>query len=70
MHGEGTTRKKDKAKDTGFGCDPGDFQKMSGEMGACGCSHEGFPDCRAMMKRMMEAVKNQPCCKPAAEKTE
>lgn len=67
MHCKGTKQKEDKAEDTGFGCNPGDFQKIFKETGKCCCSPEGFPDCSTMMKRMMEAAKNQTCCEPAAE---
>jgi hypothetical protein len=70
MHCGGTTRKEDGAKETGFGCCTGDVQRVFSETDRCCAAPGGFHDCPAMMRRMMEAVKNQPCCGPAAEKTE
>ena len=58
-----------KAKATDCGFDP-----MGGRM----CEmmrkrytgHGGFPDCRAMIKSMMEAARIQPCCAPKTEESE
>jgi hypothetical protein len=69
MHCGEKTHKEDKAKDAGFGCNPGDFQKMFEKMGKCCADPEGSPDCLAMMRRMAEAVRNRPCCEPIEEKT-
>jgi hypothetical protein len=70
MHCGEKTRKEDKAKDAGFGCNPGDFKTMFEKMGTCCAAPGGSPDCLSMMRRMMEAMQKQSCCEPEAEKTE
>jgi hypothetical protein len=63
MQEEETQGKGDKAQTAGFGCFPMG-QGMVEMMSRC-CAGQGeFPDCSAMMKNMMEAAKNQPCCTP------
>ena len=70
MHNGQKTRKGDKSHNTGFRCNPGDFQKMFEKMGKCCAASGGSLDCTTMMKRMKEVMKNQPCCKTTAGKTE
>lgn len=42
MHCAKKTRKEDKAKDAGFGCDPGDFKKMFEKTGKCCATPRDF----------------------------
>lgn len=64
-----TRDKGDKVQSTGCGCPP-TGQGMVEMMSTC-CSGQGeFSDCSVMMKRMMEAAKNQPCCTPKTADTE
>jgi hypothetical protein len=64
MNTEKTNGKKDKAAGTDFGCNPKDFKGMFEMMGKCCNGQDGFPDCTAMMKSMM-----QNCCEPKTENT-
>jgi hypothetical protein len=69
MHTEETKDGGDKAKSTNFGFAPLG-QGMPEMMGKCCTGKGGFPNCSTMMKNMMEAMKNQPCCTPKKEDTE
>jgi hypothetical protein len=64
MDTEKTTNKKEKTTGTDFGFDPEDFKGMFEMMGKCCKAQDGFPDCTAMMKTMM-----QHCCGPKTDNT-
>ncbi len=54
----------DKTKTTGFKYDPGNFRGMFEIISKCFTGQHSFIDCSTMM----EAMKNQSCCGPMAEK--
>ena len=52
-----TQGKGEQVKDSGFGCNPEDIQKMMKMMGQC-CPGEGDTfDCSTMMEKMMACMK-------------
>ena len=63
----------EETKDTGDTAKSVDFEfasmgkRMCEMMSKCCPGQGGFPDCSAMMKNMMEAMEDQPCCKPRTE---
>ena len=69
MHTKETNEKGDKTKPAGFGSAPMGH-RMFEMMNACCTGRGGFPDCPTMMKGMMEAGGNQPCCAPGTEDAE
>ena len=68
MRAEETKNKGDKAKSTDFGFAP-TGRRMFEMMSKCCAGQGGFPDCSAMMKGMMETMRNQSCCTPPKEGT-
>ncbi len=64
MNTEKTNEKGDK---TTSGCCGFDDSRMFEMMGGCCTGQGGSAGCSTMMKSMMEAMRNKPCC---AEKTE
>ncbi len=62
MDTEKTKDSKDKTAGMDFGCNPEDFKGMFEMMGKCCNTQDGFPDCSAMMKSMM-----QNCCGPKTD---
>ena len=69
MHTEKTKDKGYNAKSTDFGCAPMGL-RMFEMMRKSFTGQGGFPDCSAMIKSVMEAMGNQPCCTPNKEDTE
>lgn len=67
MSAEERNKKEDKKKSEGSSpMESGMFEMMK----RC-CAGQGrFPDCSAVMESVMEAARNQPCCRPKTEDTE
>jgi hypothetical protein len=60
---EETNEKANKAKSAEFGCTPMGL-RMFEMMNSCFKGQGGSTDCSIMMKGMMEAMGNHPCCSP------
>lgn len=69
MCAEGARDKSEKTGSTDFGCKPEDFQKLFEMMGKCCPGMGDIPDCSAMMKEMMGAMKDKGRRMQATEKT-
>lgn len=68
MQTEETKDEGEKAKSTDFGF-PEMGQRMLEMMNKCCAGRGESPGCSVMMKKIMEAAKNQPCCGPKTEDT-
>ncbi len=52
----------EKGGKTTSGCCGFDDSRMFEKMNSCCAGQVGSPDCSTMMKSMMEAARNKPCC--------